>query len=82
MPESPRLLSRPFLLAALVLLVLSLRRGFLRKLRLVFLALVTVQTAALLVAVARAPTLAGIAGLALLATATVMAWRDLLRGSS
>lgn len=79
MPEPPRLLSRPVLLATLALLVLSLRRGVLRKLRLVFLALVTVQTVALLVAIARAPTLMGIAGLALLATATVLAWRDLLR---
>ena len=79
MAETPRLLSRPLLLAALGLLVLSLRRGVLRRLRLLFLALVTVQTAALLVAVARTPTLTGIAGLVLLAAATLAAWRDLLR---
>ncbi len=79
MAEPPRLLSRAVLLGTLALLVLSLGRGWLRKLRLVFLGIVTVQTAALLITVARAPTLAGIAGLALLATAALMAWRDLLR---
>ena len=80
MAGPPRfLLSRPVLLGTLALLLLSLSRGFLRRLRLVFLAVVTVQTLALLVAVARSPTLIGIAGLTLLAAAAVLAWRDFLR---
>lgn len=78
MAEPPRLLSRPVLLATLALLLLSLGRGVLRKLRLVFLAVVSVQTVALLVRVLMAPSLLGLAALALLATAAVLAWRDFL----
>jgi hypothetical protein len=79
MAESPGLLSRPLLLASLALLVLSLKRGVLRKLRILFLVLVTIQAGALLVAVAKAPTLLGLGGLVLLSVAAILAWRDLVR---
>lgn len=79
MPGPPRLLSRPFLLVTLALLVLSLGRGVFRKLRVAFLLLVTLQAGALLLAVAKAPTLTGIAGLVLLSLAAILAWRDFYR---